>query len=195
MAGVAAAAAVVVLIGALVAGNVLHRNGTSTTNRPSSAAAGSTGAGGNAADVKEWSTGADYTPASIARLVPPLVAGTPPADLGTEAAGSSVNPTAPHDAGAATPSSGAASPGAAAGFTQDQLRASREAVLECGRILAGGVATVPVAVDFARFDGKPAVIFALPAIGHPGQLDVWVVRSTCSAQSLDLYFQRINRPR
>ena len=68
-------------------------------------------------------------------------------------------------------------------------------MLACGRILAGGVATIPVAVDFARFDGKPAVVFALPAIGHADSLDVWVVRSACSAANLDLYFQRIPRPR
>jgi hypothetical protein len=183
IAGGAAAAAVVVLVAALVAGNVI-RPGHSTTNgasRPGGERAGSSLS--NAAQTKTWATGRDYTAATLAILVPGLVAGTPP----TAATG-----VAPLASPAATPSPVATS--GTPSYSQDDLRASPQALQACGRILADGVSTTPVAVDFARFDGKRAVIVVLPAIGHPTQLDVWVVRTACSSASLDLYFQRVPRP-
>jgi hypothetical protein len=182
IAGVAAAVAVVVLIGALVAGNVIHRNGNGNESASTSsplAGAGKSDAGGSAATTKEWATGTTYTAATIATLVPRIVVGTPPSPVSNTTA-----QTAP------TPQ-----PATATGFTQEQLRDSPAAVAACGTVLADGVATRPVAVDFASFDGKPAVVFALPAAAHPTLLDVWVVRSTCGSSSLDLYFQRIPRPR
>lgn len=181
VAGGAAAAAVVVLVAALVAGNVIHRKHSTSssslgTNAPTSAAAGNKAGG-----TLEWATGTNYTPATMATLVPRLLTGTP-------------GPIYSQNQPAATPTpETTTSARATNGFTADQLRASPQAVLACGAVLGGGIATTPVAVDFARFEGKPAVIFALPAIGHPALLDVWVVRSTCSASSLDLYFQRVPR--
>lgn len=183
VAGGAAAAAVVVLVAALVAGNVIHRGRNSTTSSPAAGGAGTNSSLSKAAPTKTWSTGRDYTAATIATLVPTLVTGVPSA--GTLSSPSSVQtPVAPAPvATSRTPS-----------YSQDELRASTQALAACGEILAGGVSTTPVAVDFARFDGKPAVIFVLPAIGHTTELDVWVVRSACSPASLDLYFQRIPRP-
>jgi hypothetical protein len=183
VAGAAAAAAVVVLVGALVAGNVIHRgSSSSTTNAPSAASAG-----GNAAapvQTKEWSTGANYSAANIPTLVPRLVQGTPPALSGTTA-----SPT--DGLSASSGKQAVASP--RSGFTQDELRASPAALQACATALADGVPTTPVAVDFASFAGKPAVILVLPTPSHPALLDVWVVRSTCSASSLDIYFQRVAR--
>ena len=184
VAGAAAVAAVVVLIGALVAGNVIHRGKKSeTASAPLSAAGNSKGSAADAAAVKEWATGANYTAATIPTLVPRLVTGTPP-------------PGAPQPIppGSVTSGGGAPSAGQAAAFTPEAMKSDPSAVLACGTILAGGVPTVPVAVDFASYAGKPAVIFALPAVGHPELLDVWVVRSTCSSSSLDVYFRRIPRP-
>jgi hypothetical protein len=183
VAGGAAAAAVVVLVAALVAGNVIHGGGKSTTRTPAAGSADTNSSLPKTATTKTWSTGRDYTAATIPTLVPTLVTGVPPS--GAVSAPSSVpTPAAPSSvATSRTPS-----------YTQDELRASPQAVAACGEILAGGVSTTPVAIDFARFDGKPAVIFVLPAIGHATELDVWVVRSACSAANLDLYFQRIPRP-
>lgn len=191
IAGGAAAAAVVVLVAAIVAGTLVHRGNKHKTD--TSAAAGANSQfGGKTVATKQWSTGTNYTPATLASLVPRLVTGTPPAGATTGGpAGGAVSngsATTPSTAPAPTPASTTPS------YTQDQLRASPAAVLACGKILAGGVVTTPVAVDFANFDGKPAVVFALPAIDHPTFLDVWVVRSACSAANLDLYFQRIPRP-
>lgn len=185
VAGAAAAAAVVVLIGALVAGNVIHHGKSSTTASAPLADNNRKGVAGSAAATKEWSTGTNYTPSSIAALVPHLITGTPPAAASGAGGLTSATTTAPVPAGSPAPSNT---------ITQEAMRADPSAVLACGTILAGGVRTVPVAVDFARYDGKPAVLFALPAIGHPELLDVWVVRSTCSASSLDVYFRRIPRP-
>ena len=195
VAGGAAAAAVVVLVAAIVAGTLVHHGDKHRTDTPAAAGTGSTFGGDKAAATKQWSTGTDYTPATIATLVPRLVIGTPPAgavtggQAGSVGAGGAVSSPAPPSAG--TPATtGSTTPS----YTQDELRSSPAALAACGRILAGGVPTTPVAVDFGRFEGKPAVIFALPAIGHPSSLDIWVVRSSCSSANLDLYFQRIPRP-
>jgi anti-sigma factor RsiW len=184
IAGAAAAAAVVVLVGALVAGNVIHRGGSGSSKSSAPASSGAAAGGSTqsqVAGIKVWATGSNYTAATIATLAPRLVLGTPPPSLPEPSSGASTK-TAP-----------TAAPGTQV-LTQDVMRASREAMLACSTILAGGVATVPVAVDFADFAGKPAVVFALPAIGHPTMLDIWVVRSTCSSSALDLYFARIPRP-
>jgi hypothetical protein len=183
IAGAAAVVAVLVLVGALVAGNVFQGDSSSSSS-PSASANRTAPKRPTPAQMKQWSTGTDYNAATLRTLVPHLVLGTPPPSA---LSGSQESATAP--------TAGQASAGGAPVFTQEQLRTSQDAVLACGTILAGGVSTVPVAVDFAKYAGKPAVVFALPAIGHSDFLDVWVVRSTCSAGSLDLYFQRIPRPR
>lgn len=185
VAGAAAAAAVVVLVGALVVGHVVHHGKPTTSASAPLADNNRKSAAGAAAATKEWSTGTNYTAASIPALVPRLVTGTPPST--TSAAGQATNATT-----APVPAGGAVAPSDT--ISQQAMRSDPSAVLACGTILAGGVRTVPVAVDFARYEGKPAVVFALPAIGHPELLDVWVVRSTCSVSSLDVYFRRIPRP-
>lgn len=200
LAGAAAAAAVVVLLGALVAGNVIHRGG-SKANTASEAAGGTRNASPKVANtaIKEWATGSNYTAASIPQLIPKLVTGTPPSPVfGTEQTTSGADKSSGGTlSGPVGGASGAGAPGAVTArnaLTQQQLRDSPAALLACAAALADGVPTTPVAVDFARYAGKPAVIFALPTPGHPNLLDVWVVRSTCSSSNLDLYFQRVTRP-
>ena len=192
IAGGAAAAAVVVLVAAIVAGTLVHRGGKHHTDTSSLAGGGSAFSGSRPASTKEWSTGTNYTAATIGALVPKLITGTPPSSVANGAVTGGPNGAAGTAPSTPAPSSGAGSN--TPSYSQDELRSSPAALQACGKILAGGVATSPVAVDFARFDGKPAVVFALPAIGHPASLDVWVVRSNCSAANLDLYFQRIPRP-
>jgi len=197
IAGAAAVAAVVVLIGALVAGNVIRR-GDKSSSSTASAPLGATNQPKSAegAATKEWATGVNYTAATIPSLVPRLITGTPPAASGLSAGAGGSTASAPGggtvtDSQKALPATPAPVPGV---YTQAEMRSNPAAVAACGRILAGGVPVVPVAVDFGRYEGKPAVIFALPAVGNTAQLDVWVVRSACSASSLDLYFRRIPRP-
>ena len=188
VAGAAAVAAVVVLVGALIAGNVIHHGHKSQTASAPLAADGNRkgAAGGGAASIKQWATGTNYSAATIPTLVPRLITGTPPPTTSADGGLTAGTPSAPTPAGAES-----APPGT---ITQQQMRASPLALLACGTILGGGVQTVPVAVDFASYAGKPAVIFALPAVGHPELLDIWVVRSSCSTSALDVYFRRIPRP-
>lgn len=188
VAGGAAAAAVVVLVAAIVAGTLVHHGNKQKSSTSAATGARSGFGAAKTAQTKQWSTGTNYTATTIATLVPRLITGTPPSP-------NTVNGPASH-APTSTTSSAAGSNASSTTptYTQDELRQSPAALQACGQILAGGVVTTPVAVDFARFDGKPAVIFALPAIGHPTFLDIWVVRSSCSAANLDLYFQRIPRP-
>lgn len=187
VAGSVAAAAVVILVAAVVAGTLIHHSGKQQSGSAATSGTHPEFGGSNAGvRTKQWATGSDYTAATIRTLVPRLVTGTPAGIVNGPSDGAATVPSpisSSSNAGSSGPS-----------YSQDQLRASPAALAACGQILAGGVATTPLAVDFARFDGRPAVIFALPAIGHPSFLDVWVVRSACSASNLDLYFQRIPRP-
>lgn len=191
VAGASAAAAVVILVGALVAGHVIHRNTTShdTSSADSAGATRNTAPSFSPAGMKEWATGSNYTPASIPSLIPKIVTGTPSSPLfGAEKSAPGAL------AGGGTAATPAPTTTARSALTQEQLRESPQAVLQCATALADGVPTVPVAVDFAKYDGKPAVILALPTPAHPTLLDIWVVRTTCSSSNLDLYFQRVSRP-
>ena len=193
IAGTVAAAAVVFLVAAIVAGTLVHGGKKNNQNTGSTAAAPSLGKSAPA-NTKEWFTGTNYTASTIATLVPKLVTQIPPTPSPSTFGGTNGGLAAGGPAQATTPKSTA---GAATtpSYTQEQLRTSPAAILACGQILAGGVPTTPVAVDFARYDGKPAVVFVLPAVGHATtKLDVWVVRSTCSASSFDLPLFRVDRP-
>jgi len=202
IAGAAAVAAVVVLVGALVAGHVIRRGGNSSSTASSPLGATSPKAA-DGATTKEWATGVNYTAETLPSLVPRLITGTPPPVNGTGVNGTGGNATSGSGSTASVPGGGTVSEGVQAPtpapatpgvITQEQMKSSPAAVAACGTILAGGVPTVPVAVDFATYDGKAAVIFVLPAVGNTAQLDVWVVRSTCSSSTLDVYFRRIPRP-
>ena len=203
IAGAAAVAAVVVLVGALVAGHVIRRGGNSSSTASSPLGATSPKAA-DGATTKEWATGVNYTAATLPSLVPRLITGTPPpingpafkGTSGAVASGGSGSTAAVPGGGTGSEGVEAPSPAPAAPgvITQEQMKSSPAAVAACGTILAGGVPTVPVAVDFATYEGKSAVIFALPTVGNRAQLDVWVVRSTCSSSALDVYFRRIPRP-
>ena len=202
VAGSAAAVAVLVLVGAIVTATVL-RHQHNNTSSAGTAGGSQASSAANARAIKEWQTGNNYTPATVAVLVPRLLTGTPPPTLapgsqppsGQPLSLSSAAKAAPAtpsaSAGATTPAFGAATPAAAITFAQ--MQASRDAVLDCGKMLAAGGDATPLAVDFARFDDQPAVVIVLPTDGHPDTVDVWVVRSVCSSAAIDLYFHRVPR--
>jgi len=203
LAGAAAAAAVALLVGAIVTGRVSHHSDNgSAASAPVNAAGGAS----QSTALKEWRTDNNYTPATLGTLVPHLVTATPPAGSTTSLSGGATATGGTTAGGTGTGSAqspASAVPSPAQPKAQDStfgaldytaLAASPSAVLTCARILNGGPAVVPVAVDFARWSGKPAVVLVLPTIGHPESLDVWVVRSVCSTSSFDLYWRRIPRP-
>lgn len=177
VAGSAAAAAVALLVAGIVFGSVLrhkHDNGSSPTTSGAAAGANRSADAAGAGAIKEWQTGTNYTPTNIASLVPRLIAGTPTGAMALPPpTGAALTPAAPTGSAAATRS-----------FTLDQLRASRDAVLQCGRILADDPTAVPLAIDFARFNNAPAVIVVLPTPGDPHRADVYVLRQPCSTAAL-----------
>ena len=182
LAGVAAAVAAIGLASALIVSRTSGGSnakskeaaGAGAPTRPQAAAAG--------AAVKQWQTGANYTAANMATLVPGIVVGTP-----------SPLP-APTAAASAQTLSGAKSNGASSSsYTQEQLR-SVSSLTACAAILNDNTPVQPLAADYASFDGKPATIIVFPTHGNPRELDVWVVRSVCSSSAVDLAFYRVARP-
>jgi hypothetical protein len=66
------------------------------------------------------------------------------------------------------------------------------ALASCAAGLAGAPVT-PVAVDLAKYEGKPAAVLLLPTSDDPAAVDVFVVEPTCPPGSF-LYFARVPRP-
>ncbi len=162
----AAASIVLLLFGALVVGALKGGNGGSTTS------AGGSGDKARSADVAGGgvvASGRNYTAATVVAAVPALVAGR------------GMAPRVTLDASQAAP--------AATGL-------GRPGALEpCITELAGRSGVRPLAVDLARFAGKPAAVLVLPETGQPSTLDVWVVGPGCTRGDPQLiYFTRLPRP-
>lgn len=168
----AAASIVVLLFGALVVG-VLRGSGSSD----GTAGSGRSQAGGSAAGVPNavvTASGRDYNATTLRAALPTLLGATGAAKLGV--------PTAGRDSTAVP-----AAPGPA--------RRQGAELGPCVAELAGGAAVRPLAVDRARYAGKPATIVVLPEAGRPATLDVWVVGSGCTRGDPQvIYFTRLPRP-
>lgn len=184
LAAVAAGVAVLGLGAALIVGHSGGGNRTGASaaknSQPNSAAVGGASAGG----LKMWQTGHNYTQATQAAYVTGIVVGPPPPLPPPSAAPSPVG------------GGGPAAPGASP--TRESY--SREAlhqpatVFACAKLLAHKPVQ-PLAVDFARYDGVPAVILVIPGLQHPDtQLSVYVIRSTCSDGAADLGYFFVLRP-
>jgi hypothetical protein len=172
------AAAVVVLLlagGALGLSALLDAGGSSDNAATSSGDAGSAAAP-KAADSAAFpltASGRDWTQESVKAATPQLLAG-------------SLSPTL-------APASGGDSGGPTREFAEAPAArlAAGPALADCVTELAGGPVT-PLAVDLARYDGKPAAVVLLPGIGGAGTVDVWVVGPDC-AQGKDelLYYASV----
>ena len=197
-----AGAAAVVVVGLLVAGVVVgglggksHNGNSAATNGAANRPAGSGGVSTDAlraAGIKEWQTGSNYTAATMSSLVPRLVTTSPSAQFALRAPGSSASGSSA--AGSLSKAAPAAPPTPSATGGQpvvsiEQMRSSRLAVAECGHILANDPTTVPLAVDFARFQGQPAAIVVMPAIDAPGSVDAYVLKGSCSSGALFQFYR------
>lgn len=173
-------AAAAALIGVVGAASVLLPLGRSGSNN-STAAKATTSAGSPA--VRRLTTGTDYRKAgpSFAAALPLLLAGAGAA------------------AAAPQPQSGSDQTSALSGrlTAADPLARLRD-----DRALAGCLASltppeqpgVPLAVDYAVYEGGPALIVVLPAT-KPAAVDVYVVGPGCTQANADLrYFVRLPRP-
>jgi hypothetical protein len=178
LAAAAAGVAVLALGAALFVG---HTGGNSTgtsaakTTHPDRAAVGGVSSG-----LKQWQTGYNYTKTTQAGYVTGIVIGTPPPLPPASAASPALStPLPPH---ASAPS-----------YSRAALRQTAT-VFACANLLAHHPVQ-PLAVDYARYDGVPAVILVIPGLQHPAtQLSVYVIRTACSDSAADLGYFFVKRP-
>jgi len=206
LAGLAAAAAVVLLVGGVVAGALHLRNGGDAHSQTS---AGNSGGATLAAPPHTYATthsGADYTKASLAAAIPALIgspAGAPHAaplyNSGSDqaVAGTAGSPAPPAPP---APTSAAGASEAKSGLTSlsvmDPLAQQPAVLFACIAALSGSRSgAVPLAVDIARFNDRPAAVIVLPSPGHPADVEAWVVGPGCGRTPGNdvLFWQRVPR--
>lgn len=154
--GLAAGFVTLALLGAVVVG-VLASNHARTSPR-SAPPVSPTTSGTPVLQYPILTTGRNYTKPTISTLVERLLA------------------QARARTAAATPTGGPV-PGVAGGLAP--LYGSRSALNDCVAALsAGGPPQSPLAVDFARYAGQPAVVVVLPGILSTN-VDAWVVSPAC----------------
>ena len=168
-AGGIAAAAVLVVGGGLL---LTHGRTDSTTASRSA---------GSPAKLAISSTGAHYTKSSLDAAVPGLLKAT------KTAFDSSTKATSPRTATGVGGTESATDPLA-------RLR-DASALAACLAGLTGpGDTSLPLALDYASFDGKPALVVVLPS-SRTSKLDVFVVGASCSQADQDvLYYLHADRP-
>lgn len=105
-------------------------------------------------------SGRDYTAATLPPQVPAILQGS----------ASSPGPTAPVTDGVA---------GALARLREPAALAA------CVTQLTGSTAVSPLALDYARFEGQPALIVIFAAVDDPGSVDVSVVGPGCGTTGPD----------
>ncbi len=200
-AGVAAAAAAIALLSVVL---VSHLSSSPSTTAAGSAA-GSARTPSNGAAVAQLprvvhATGTDYNSANLASQVHRNLAG--PDISGSLTSTPSAPPAAapkPTDSSFAQGGNGSA-PGGVVGASAPvppQLKplTTGTRLLACVSQLSGSTAlSLPLAVDLARFDGKPAAVVILPDRSHPGLDDAFVVTPACGepqAGALLIYYQQV----
>ncbi|MGZ6804863.1 MAG: hypothetical protein ACXVFU_17630 [Nocardioidaceae bacterium] len=166
VAGGVAAAAVLVTAGVL-----LSRGGTTTAGRT---------AGAPGSQIARSSTGTSYAKdgKALAAALPALLKGGASSAAGAQ--------SAPRAATTSGTTSGSADPLAA-------LRG--DGLAPCLASLSDpSDPGVPLALDYAGVEGKPALVVVFPA-SESGKVDVFVVGARCTAQDADvLFFTRLSKP-
>lgn len=185
VAGSAAAAVILLLAGGVVFGAV-H-------GHPGRVASSTVKAGAPNQRVAVSSTGRDYTRADLPSAVPGLVH-----PLAASAGAAAPTPLtrapsqAPGDSGA---NSAAGAPDTHA---LDRLH-NQTALRTCLTELAGSATVAPLALDYAQFEGAPALIVVLPGTGTGpsagSRADVFVVGPGCTTDDAQVrYVVRVPRP-
>jgi hypothetical protein len=168
----AAVFVLIALVGGLGYGGIRAlSNGSNGSGTDSAASSGGGGAekGAPTATYRITASGRNYTEATLRSAVPELLGGTLTA--GTVAP--QLSPESPAAADGATASS------AAKPYSANPDRLSHgPALAACVANLAGDPVT-PLAVDVARFEGKPATVIVLPDTADASFVWVYVVEPGC----------------
>ncbi|MDQ1748831.1 MAG: hypothetical protein QOD07_3094 [Frankiaceae bacterium] len=179
VAAAAAGVAVLALGAALVVGHLGDKSKPAAKTSAGAVNRGALPLGAAApSGLKQFQTGHDYTAATWRGYVTGLLIAAPPPF-----------PTPPPNTSApVTPT-----PTGPASYTRDELR-DPALVYACAALLAGRP-VLPIAIDYATYDAIPADILVLPGHEDPThQLDIYVIRSTCSGKAIDIGFLRMPRP-
>jgi hypothetical protein len=196
----AAAAAALLLVGGGLGATALLTGGGNGDDPTTSAAGGAadTGSTDPTAAVVRNETGTDYAAdGALAASLPALLDGSatgPGAPAATRQDDAQEPPEAPAEAGPdAAVQEGAPGAGDPA---LDRLR-TPEGLASCLTALLPPEddEVRPLAVDYAAYQGAPALVVLLPASGAQGKVDVFVVDSRCR-QGADgtMFFTRLDRP-
>ena len=163
-AGLGAAAAIAAVVAILVVG---HGSGGGHTGTPEQTSAlGAAGADTVLSNLTTTESGTDYTSKNLDSTVPPLVGGP-------HLAMTQIAPQ-PNTGAGARPK--AAALPAALAHLHDSPDALRSCILG---VEAGGAIERPLAIDFARYQGAPALLVVLPGLSA-GFVDAWFVGAACS---------------
>jgi hypothetical protein len=175
-----AAAAAVLVVGGLL---LTQGGGHSSGDRAITAA--------GAAGYKVNDTGTNYSKAALKGALPSLLSGTA-RHVAPEAAPQKLSEPAP--TGTAADTTKAGSFGAVVADPLAELRTTT-GLARCLNSLTDPSQTgLPLALDYASFEGKPALVVVLPS-STAGKVDVFVVPPGCAkADGSLLYFTRLPRP-
>jgi hypothetical protein len=173
-----------IVVSALQSGN---KDQESSTTAAADAGAESRAAAGSAGP-KITSSGQNYSADSLATAARALVA----APMVARQDSGSLTAKSPEAAPQVAPGSPSPTQSSPDGFVALSATGSAAKLQACTDSLAGGPIQ-PLAVDFARYDGNPAVIVVLPG-AKSGQLWVYVVGPDCSpADEHVLQFQAVTQ--
>lgn len=171
----AVAAAAVLVTGAVV----LTGGGTPSTSSDTAAAPG----------YRVNNTGSDYTAARLAGALPGLLSGSAP-----EAATADKAPTQGRGAATPTQEAGGTFDTLAAPDPLAELRTTAGLARCLASLTDPDDAGVPLALDYASYGGKPALVVVLPS-SRPDKVDVLVVPPGCAQADGQLYyFTRLPKP-
>lgn len=185
--GLVAASVVALLVlvigGGALANRASNHTGSSSADRSASRVTGSAQGQATAGTVFAAS-GRDYSPATVDGDVRRLLTGQPAATADSRPSSSAAAPNL-----VVPGRSGGSSNGA------DPLARLRRpaALAACVRTLTGGRAATPLAVDYAAYQGTPAVVVVLPGT-HVRIVLVYVAAASCGPQHPELlYYHQTNR--
>lgn len=190
-AGGAAAAVVIGLVAVIGIGAVVNKVGQGSAAKDATGAAGAPAAGldREAGPTAVYTSGTDYSKVRLPDQLSTVLDRPADEELDDVAESLAQTPTGSAPVTPATPRAAARD----SELTALKSVADPARLKACVETLSPGAQ--PVAVDFARFEGRPAILIAFP--GEGSQLEVYVVGPNCGIDAGtddSLHYQVVNRP-